>query len=148
MKAKLLPVLFLILVAGACVPKEQVVLRSIDIKEVLPGGDGNPLLKAEAIFYNPNSSRMRLKRIDIDVLVDGKKAARIDQHLSALIKAKDEFSVPLEIQLNLKEVGLLDTILSLFGGKKYDIEFVGSIKVIVNGFPVRFPLNYKEQVKL
>ncbi len=144
----LIGMIFLALVADSCVPREQVVLRSVDIREVLPGKDGNPLLKADAIFYNPNSSRMRLKRIDIDVLVDGKKAARVDQHLSALIKPKSEFTVPLEVQLNLKDVGLLDTILSLFGGKQYDIQFVGSMKVVVNGFPVRFPLSYKEQVKL
>jgi LEA14-like dessication related protein len=129
------------------VPREQVVLRGVDIREVLPGKDGNPLLKANAVFFNPNSSRMRLKRIDIDVLVDGKKAARVDQHLSALIKANAEFTVPLEVQLNLKE-GLLDTILSLFGGKKHEIQFVGTMKVTVNGFPVRVPLNYKEEIKL
>lgn len=128
-------------------PKDQVVLRSINIKEVLPGKDGGPLLMADAIFYNPNSARMRLKRIDIDVMVDGKKAARVDQDLSALIKAKSEFTVPLEVQLNLKE-GLLDTILSLFGGKIYDILFVGNMKVSINGFPVKVPVNYKEQIKL
>jgi hypothetical protein len=142
-----LPFLFLVILVSACVPREQVVLRGVDIREVLPGKDGNPLLKANAVFFNPNSSRMRLKRIDIDVLVDGKKAARVDQHLSALIKANAEFTVPLEVQLNLKE-GLLDTILSLFGGKKHEIQFVGTMKVTVNGFPVKVPLNYKEEIKL
>ena len=140
-------ILFVALLTGSCVPKEQVVLKSINIKEVLPGKGGNPILMAEAIFYNPNSARMRLKRIDIDVMVDGKNAARVDQHLSALIKAKSEFTVPLEVQLNMKE-GLLDTILSLFGGKTYDLLFVGSMKVSVNGFPVKVPVNYKEQIKL
>lgn len=141
-------ILFLAVVIGACVPKEQIVLRAINIKEVDPGKDGNPILKADAVFFNPNSSRMRVKRIDIDVFVDGKKAARVDQRLHTLIKANSEFTVPLEVQLNLKEVGLLDTILSLFGGKKYDIQFVGSMKVTVNGFPVKVPVNYKDLLKL
>jgi len=135
-------------VLTGCVPKEQVVLKAVNIRQVLPGSDGNPLLKADAVFFNPNSSRMRLKRIQVDVIVDGKKAARIDQHLNTLIKANAEFTVPLEVQLNLKEVGLLDTLLSLFGGKKYDIEFTGNMKVLVNGFPIHFPLEYREQVKL
>ena len=82
------------------------------------------------------------------MFVDGKKAARVDQRLNALIKANSEFTVPLEVQLNLKEVGLLDTILSLFGGKKYDIQFVGSMKVTVNGFPVKVPVNHKDLLKL
>ena len=136
----------LVMMIGSCVPKEQVVLRSINIKEVLPGTEG-PMLLADAIFFNPNSSRMRLKSIDIEVLVNDKKAARVDQKLSSLIKAKSEFIVPLEVQLNLKD-GLLDTILSLFGGKSYNILFVGSMKVTVNGFPIKVPVNYKEQIKL
>ena len=138
-------VLFVMLI-GSCVPKEQVVLRSINIKEVLPGTEG-PMLLADAIFFNPNSSRMRLKSIDIEVLVNDKKAARVNQKLSSLIKAKSEFIVPLEVQLNLKD-GLLDTILSLFGGKSYNVLFVGSMKVTVNGFPIKVPVNYKEQIKL
>ena len=140
-------VLFLAFVASACVPKEQIVLRSVVIKSVEPGMDGQMLLKADAIFFNPNAARMRLKRIDIDVLVDGKKAARVDHPVSSLIKAKSEFTVPLEVQLNLKEIGLLDTLFSLFGGKKYNVEFVGSIKITVNGFPVKVPVKYKEEVK-
>lgn len=136
--------LVIMMVLGSCVPKEQVVLRSVLIKHVDPGTDGNPLLKADAIFYNPNSSRMRLKRIEIDILLDGTKTARVDQHLDALIKANSEFTVPLEVQLNLKEIGLLNTIVNIFGGKKYEIEFVGKLKLNVNGFPVKVPVNYKE----
>ncbi len=140
--------LLLSLLAGSCVPKEQVVLRSVAIKEVNPGNDGDVLLKADAFFFNPNSSRMRLKRIEIDVLVDGTKAARVDQHVSALIKPNSEFTIPLEVQLKLKEIGLLNTIMNLFGGKKYEVQFVGRLKVTVNGFPIAVPVNYKEQIKL
>ena len=137
-----------LIMAVACVPKEQVVLRAVEIKQVETGPLGNPILKADAIFYNPNATRMRLKKIDIDVLVDGKKAARVDQHLSALIKPKSDFTVPLEVELNLKEVGLLDTILSLFGGKQYDLQFTGSLKVTVNGFPMKVPVSYKDKLRL
>jgi hypothetical protein len=137
-----------VLLAGSCVPKEDVILRAVNIREVGVGIDGDPVLKADAIFYNPNATRMKLKRIDIDVFVDGKKAASIDQHLNALIKANAEFSVPLEVQLKLKEIGLLNTLLNLFGGKKYEILFVGKMKVTVNGFPVTFPVNYKEALTL
>lgn len=135
-------------VAGACKgPTEQVVLRGIDIKSVQPEGDGNSLLKADAIFFNPNSGRMRLKKIEIDVLLDGKKAAHVNQKLNSLIKGNAEFTVPLEIHLNLKEVGLLDTILSLFGGKKYGIQYTGKIRASVRGFPFNIPVDLKDELK-
>ncbi|NOT75176.1 MAG: LEA type 2 family protein [Cyclobacteriaceae bacterium] len=145
---KILRIVFLLaIIAGGCVPKEQVVLRAVNIKEVKTGADGNPLLFADVVFYNPNSTRMRLKRIDLDVMVDGKKAARVDQHLSQLIKGKSEFTIPLEVQLSMKDIGLLDTILNLFGGKKYAVQFEGSMKVTVRGFPVKVPVKYSDELK-
>ncbi len=36
--------------------------------------------------------------------VDGKKTARVDQHLSQLIKGNSEFTIPLEVQLNFKKL--------------------------------------------
>ena len=141
-----LSILFGVLMSS-CVPKEKVVLRSIQINEMEPQANGDALLKANAIFYNPNNTRMRLKEIDVEIFVDGKKTAQVDQQLSALIKAKSDFTVPLEVQLNLKEIGLLDTILSFLGGKKHEVQFVGTLKMKVNGFPVKAPINYKEEFK-
>jgi LEA14-like dessication related protein len=139
---------FMVMIAmGSCVPKEQIVLRSVAIREVAPGQDGNPLLRADAIFYNPNSSRMKLKRIDIDVLIDETKAASVNHDLNSVIKANSEFTVPLEVQLQVKELGLFNTIVNLLGGKKYEIRFVGTLKVNVNGFPLRIPVDYKEPFK-
>jgi LEA14-like dessication related protein len=136
------------LAAGACkAPKENIVLRGINIKSVAPEADGNTLLTADAIFFNPNPGRMRLKGIAIDVLLDGKKAANVDQKLSTLITGNSEFTVPLEIHLNLKEVGLVDTLLSLFGGKKYGIQYVGKIKASVRGYPLNIPVDFHDELK-
>lgn len=145
---KAVRIIFLLaLMVGACAPKEDVQLRAINIKEVRTGEDGNPVLFADVVFFNPNSGRMKVKKIDIDVFVDGKKAARVDQNLSLLIRGNSEFTIPLEAQLNFKEVGLLDTILSLFGGKEHEMRFEGKMKVSVRGFPVNVPVSYKEMLK-
>lgn len=140
--------LLVILGMGACAPKEPVVLREVEIIQLSPGKDGNPILNANAILYNPNKGSLRLKEIDLDILLDGKSTARISQKMNALIKANSEFTVPLEVQLQLKDSGLLDTLLSLLGGKKYEIQFVGKVKVSVGGFPVRIPVNHKDEIRL
>ncbi len=133
---------------GSCKPKEPVVLREVIIKQVAPGKDGGlAILTADAILYNPNKGSLRLKQIDLDILLNGKSAARIDQKLNALIKSKSEFTIPLEVQLKITDAGLLDTILSLFGGKKYEIQFVGKVKVSVGGFPVRIPVDHKDEIR-
>ncbi len=70
---------------------------------------------------------MKLKEIDVEIFVDGKKSALAKQKFNSLIKPRSEFTVPLEIQLSLKDIGLLDTLFSLLGGKQYEIHFLGFI---------------------
>ena len=140
-------VLGVIFLAAGCAPKEPVVLREVQIIQVTPGKDGNPILRANAIFYNPNNASMKLKRIDLEIMLDSKRVAVIDQQMDSMIKGRADFTLPLEVQLQLKDVGLLDTILSLFGGKRYEVQFVGNLKVRVSGFPVKIPINYKDQIK-
>lgn len=146
MQRLLIMLLTLGLMTG-CAPKEPVVLREVHIKtvEMEPNGK-NAVLKADAVLYNPNKGSMRLKEIDLDIFIDDKKAARIDQKLTAQIKPVSEFMVPLEVQLNLSDMGLLDTIFSLFG-KKHSIRFTGKLRVKVKGFPVNIPIDHKDEIK-
>ncbi|MDZ4716767.1 MAG: hypothetical protein SH819_14980 [Cytophagales bacterium] len=147
MRTILTHILLAFLLLQGCAPKEPVLLRDVQIVQISPGKDGNPLLKANAIFHNPNKGSMKLTGIDMEILLDGKRAALIDQRMNTSIKGNADFTVPLEVQLQLKEIGLMDTLLSLFGGKKYEVQFVGRLSVRVGGFPVKIPVNHKDQIK-
>src|SRR6187399_299526 len=122
-------------------PEEDVVLRRI--KDVVVDATSEPKLKAQAVLFNPNKHHGKLKRIKLDIYVNGKKAGNIDQKFNITIPGKDEFSVPLEVKLATKEFGFLDTLLGVFGGKKFDVRYVGSIRVSYHGLPVRVPIDYK-----
>ena len=140
---------FLVVIAfSSCVPNQMVELRDVKNLKLDQTDLENAILDGEAVFYNPNSSRMRLREINVEVFVDGKKSAYVDQKLSALARGKSEFTVPVKVQLSLKELGLMNTIMSLFGGKKYEIHYKGYLKVKVNGFPLRVPIDHKEDFKL
>jgi LEA14-like dessication related protein len=130
----------------SCVPKEKIVLRHI--KDVVLDASDEPQLRAEAVFYNPNNMRMRLRKIEVVVFINGKKAAEIDQRLKTRIPAQGEFSVPLVVKLATKELGLLDTLLGVLGGKKIDVHYVGSLKVNYNAVPIRVPVDYKDEVRI
>ena len=141
-----LPVLALIL--SCCVPKEQVVLRKIRNVVIDTIEEGTPLLSGEAVFYNPNAIRMKLKEINIEVFVDGEKSAHADQKLNSVIPSHDEFTVPLKIRLTLKKIGLWDTVLNLLSGKKYQIHYKGYIRVRVHGIGVKVPVDYTDEIRL
>lgn len=122
------------------------VLRKI--KDVVVDGSSEPKLKAQAIFYNPNQHHGKLKRIKIDIFVNGKKAGSIDQKMKIDIPAKKEFTVPLEVKLATKEFGFLDTLLGFIGGKKFDVHYKGSIRVSYHGLPLKVPVDYKDEVRV
>jgi LEA14-like dessication related protein len=146
MKFRISVILSIALLVGGCLPKNAVELRDVKNVVMLPGT--TPTLSGDAIFYNPNSSRMKLRQIKVDIYVDGKKSATVDDHLNIVAKANSEFTIPLKVQLQDQDLGLLQTLKNLFGGKKYEIKYLGHLKVNVNGFPVRIPIDHTEEFKL
>jgi LEA14-like dessication related protein len=140
-----LPFILLLLV-GCRTPKEQIVLRQI--KDVLVDASSSPKLKAKAIFFNPNNVRMQLKKIDVEIFVDGKKVGQVDQDLKLIIPANDEFTLDLEVILALKELSFMDTLFGIIGGKKLPVEYKGALKLTYHGLPIRVPVNYKDEIRL
>jgi|SRR5687767_465111 LEA14-like dessication related protein len=135
-----------IVLTGCELPKEQIVLKQI--RDVVVDATTDPLLKANAIFYNPNDARGKLKKIKVDIYINGKKAGEIDQELKTLIPAKSNFTVPIEVKLALKEFGVLDTIFSMLGGKKFEVHYQGSLRLTYHGVPIRVPVDYKDEIRL
>lgn len=125
---------------------QEVELRQI--KNVVADVTDHPMLTAEALFYNPNKQQGKLKAIHIDVYVEGKKAAVVDQRLKIKVPAKGEFTVPLEVKLNLKEQGLFNTLLNVIGAKKLKVRYKGSITVNYHGIPVRVAVDHEENVRI
>ncbi len=136
------------IVAVSCVPKDEVVFKGVKNISVEQDENNEPVLKGEALFYNPNNEKMKLKEIYADVLVNGKPSAQVRQNLKLTIPAKSDFSVPVLAQLSLKELGLLDTIVNLLGGKKFDVQYTGFVRIAVHGVTIKVPFTYQEQLRL
>ena len=143
-------ILFLFLMfalTSACKgPEEKIVLRQI--RDVVVDATTEPLLKANAVFFNPNDMRGKLKSINVEIFVNGKKAAFVNQKLKTHIPANGEFIVPLEVNLNIKELGFMDTLLGVIGGKKFEVRYEGSLKLSYRGVPINVPVKYKDEVRV
>lgn len=127
-------------------PDQDIVLR--DIRDVVVDATSEPMLKANAIFYNPNNMRGRIRKIDVEIFVNGKKAASVDQSLKTSIPAQAEFTVPLEVKLAIKELGVMDTIFGMIGGKTFKVHYKGSLKLSYRGVPISVPVDYEDEVRL
>jgi LEA14-like dessication related protein len=135
-----------IAVAGCQKPDQDIVLRRI--KDVVVDATTDPMLKANAVFFNPNRVRGRLKKISVDIFVNGKKVANVDQDLKTIIPSQGEFTVPIEVKLAMKELGFMDTVLGMLGGKKYEVKYEGFLKLSYHGLPIKVPVDYKDEVRL
>ena len=142
----ILAIVLMFLLANCQKPDQDIVLKQV--RDVVADATSEPTLKAEAVFFNPNRMSGKLKNIDVEIFVNGKKAGSVDKDYTIKIPANGEFSVPLEVKLNMKELGTLDTILGMIGGRKFDIKYVGNLKLSYRGLPVRVPIDYKSQIKV
>ena len=135
-----------VLFPGCQKPDQDIVLRQV--RDVVADASSEPMLKAEAVFFNPNKVGGKLRNIDVEIFVNGKKAGNVNKAYKIKIPANGEFIVPLEVKLNLKEFGTLDTILGMIGGKKVDVKYVGKLNLSYHGVPVRVPIDHKSQIRL
>ncbi len=141
-------ILSLVMCFGACKrPEEDIVFKYVQ-GVVVDATDKEPRLKANAVFFNPNDMKGRLKKIELDIYIEGKKAGKVDQKLALLIPANSEFTVPLEVKLDLKEMGLMNTLFSILGAKKMDVRYVGSIRLNYRGIPINVPVDYKSEIRI
>lgn len=127
-------------------PGQDIVLRRV--KDVVVDATSDPMLKANAVFYNPNKVRGRIKKVKVDIYVNGKKAANVDQDFKLVVPSQSEFTVPIEVKLAVKELGFMDTVLGMIGGKKFEVRYEGFLKLNYHGIPIKVPVDYKDDVKI
>ena len=138
--------LIFLVAVSSCKPKEDVVFRQV--RDIVLDASPDPILRANAVLYNPNKVKMKLRKADIEIFVNGTNAAHIDQNLQLAVPSEAEFIVPIEAKVNLKELGLLDTIFGMLGGKKMKVEFKGSISITYKGVPLKVPVSYQSEIKV
>jgi LEA14-like dessication related protein len=104
-------------------------------------------LSGDAVFFNPNSTRMKLREVKVDVFLDGNKSAFVDQRTRVVAKPNSEFTIPVTLQLS-EGVTISGLLLDVLRGKRYQVHYKGYLKVNVNGLPVRVPIDHTEELKL
>lgn len=130
----------------SCTPDEPLQLRQI--KNIKVELTREPLLRAEAVIYNPNKMRVKLRKADIEVSIDGQRAATIQQDFNLFIPARSDFTLPLEVKVSLREMGFLDTVLSVLGDKKFEVQYTGMLWLSYKGVRLKLPVSHREEVRI
>lgn len=120
-------------------------IKNIQLSKV-KGGIVN--MTADAILYNPNNVKVKLKGIEIDVFIKGKKVATMKESYSLKIEAFSDFSLPMTIALDISELDLVNSILGFIQDRGFKAHYVGKAKIIMHGVPVSIPVDYHDVLKL
>ena len=152
MTIKLKFILPLLVLAGSmsCSFNDPIVFRGVKSVKVLGIKDGMVELEAVAKFNNPNEMSGKLKKVDIAVMLEQDTLALLTQRENLRIEKNADFEVPIRAQLSLADLqgGVLSNLLSIIGGRKFSLRFVGDIKVSTWGVSRHVPVDFESEVKL
>ena len=139
----------------------MVLLSSCDIEppefrdfknvKVVPAGNGNYKLKADAVFNNPNKKRFKLKSIDLKVSLDDKPIGTIKRNYTLKIPAQKEFTVPMQMEVDpevLKGGSFLENIMNILGGNSLKVRYTGEVKVSYMGYNKKVPIDEIEEIDI
>ncbi len=116
----------------------------------LNGGSPSIVLKANAIFNNPNPFGADVSEVDLDVYINGVKVTHINQDLSAKMPASSDFTLPLSFDVPLQEVAkdFKPTMGDIFKKKKVEYKLEGTLKVGLAGANIKVPVEYEDVEEL
>jgi len=107
-------------------------------------------LKTELEFTNPNYFSLELIHQDIQVFVSDRHIGNISQDDHRSIHSKENFSLPIDLEFNKKEVfgktGFLKSLISSTMNDKLNIRFSGTIKVKVLGITLPVPVDHSQKL--
>jgi len=144
----LLPIIIFLSIASCKAPEEAPVFKRVDNIRVTKVTGTEAVLSGKAFFFNPNKVGMTLRKVNIDVTLEDKKIGTINQTTKTKVPANSDFSVPVDATFNIVDVGFLNSILNVLGGKKMKAHYKGYIKLSVHGVPIKVPIDYEEEIRL
>lgn len=144
-------VMLLVFVLGAlggCKSHEDVEFRGIR-NTVISGSDGsNVIVNADAVLFNPNDVKGRVRFIDVMVKYKDKEVATVTQVGKTTVPRNAEFTIPLVLHVDMKKLNddFLSQLSSILSRRGVELEFVGNVKVSIHGFRYKVPVNHRENI--
>lgn len=146
----ILPILALCIIMASCQPPvapefEGVKNLKIDIK-----GLSGAQINGDAVFFNANNKRIKIKGVDVEVSVDNKKVKDIAREYDITAMPNSEFTVPIDVSLSLKDLdrGLLSTAMSMLNGEEKKVRYKGKARVQIHGISFNVPFDYEDEVQI
>jgi LEA14-like dessication related protein len=142
----IIPTLFLIFLLTSCRSPQDLQFREFNNLQLEKFGFTASTLKVNLIYFNPNNFGMELNRTELDIYLDSTFLGHSSQELQVPIPKKDVFTIPLRVDLDMKNL-LKNGLISIMN-KEVAIRAIGNVKVGKAGVYKNFKVDYttKQQI--
>ncbi|NQX84459.1 MAG: LEA type 2 family protein [Flavobacteriaceae bacterium] len=147
---KTLILLTTIFTVFSCKVKEKPLFVKIENIKVKTSTPTYLVLNADAFFLNPNDLGGTLKSDGIKISVNNNEIATVSSN-PFKVPAKEEFSIPLEAKIPLKQIISDKNISGLIGSlfsQKINVKYKGNITYKALGFSYEYPIDIVQDVKI
>ena len=123
-----------------------------DVK-VLKASKNNVILKANALYHNPNSIGGTLTQTQMKILVNDVEVSEINQRHEITVPKQGDFRVPVTIQFNPQKLskenkGFFRNTIKSFLQKKLKLTYTGKVVIRILNIDFDVPVDYSEKVSL
>jgi len=135
----------------SCSRPESVKFKKIINAKVHSISGKDIVVHADALLYNPNNIKGKVREVVIDVEMDGEKVAEIKREDSLIeVMKNNQFTVPLELIISLKPLkkDLLDRLVKITTTRKLSLHYTGYFRIKVYGFNYKIPVDYNHELEI
>ncbi len=132
---------FLTLLQLSCSTPKALEYREFKNFSVEKLGFSSSTVKMDIVYYNPNNYGLQLKKTDLDIFINDVYMGHTSQEFQVTIPKSQEFSVPLKIDVDMKN--LFKNGLTTMLKNEVAVKVSGSIKVGKANVFISFPVNYQ-----
>lgn len=109
-------------------------------------GFSNSTALMDLLYYNPNNFGLQLKRVELDIYIEGNYAGHTSQEHQITIPRRSDFTLPVRIEVDMKNIfkNALNTLFS----KEVTVKVTGKIKLGKANVFFGMPVNYEGKHQL
>ena len=149
MRARLLPFvfcLFPVIFFVSCASMQEPEYRGLENVRVSKLGFGRSTISFDIHYFNPNNSRLKLKKAKGDVWVENNYLGKFSIDTLIHIPANGDFTLPAKLEVDMKKI--MENSLVAFLAKEVTIKVEGKAKVGKGFIYINYPLHYEGKHKL
>lgn len=146
-----IPLFLAIFLTSGCKSPESPTFQKLDNVNLSSINSTKTELTANAVFHNPNNINGILTHTNIKVIVNEVEVSEIDQDFDINIPKSSNFSIPINISFNPKEIfreneGFLKNLLRTWVNDEMKIQYLGTVTIKVLGISFKIPIDHTEDV--